>query len=453
MLRKGFLLLVLLGLLAIVALPTQAQPPIAPSQPQPFVLIPTPNPERPDSPPNRPVLEAPSSVPTELWCGFGCGNHIDRLGASIQSYYATDYGRVGALTFPIVASAAGHATQFVVTGILLGSSQAGCPVDLDPNLDGTQGHAILIDHGNGWSTFYLHMSEVTLPPDGQVNAGDIIGIAGCTGSNSIHLHFDLRWRDADGTSWTYPPDFITPLPAPSVDLVLLIDTTASMGDDIDAAKASAQEIVSNLKEQVPDSRIAVVDFRDFPSRTGASYDYPYRDALGFTFDEIAAINAINGLSLGFGGDTAETLNCALMHVMNADRCAGRGFNTTLGPWRPISSKSIIYLTDAPALSPEPFTDFTNESVIAAGNAGGFVLEEGDIEEGYRGDPEVPGIVVYPIVVGGSSLALEDAEEIAAGTGGQVFTADSADEVVQAIIDAIDEVVDPTDTLYLPLTGR
>lgn len=51
-----------------------------------------------------------------------------------------------------------------------------------------------------------------------------------------------------------------------LDLIFTIDVTGSMWDDIDAVKASATEIVNEISNKVPDWRIAVVDFQDFPVR-------------------------------------------------------------------------------------------------------------------------------------------------------------------------------------------
>jgi hypothetical protein len=242
-------------------------------------------------------------------------------------------------------------------------------------------------------------------------------------------------------------------PAPTttaVDLAFVIDTTGSMGDDIDAVKAAANEIINLIKFAAPNSRIAVVDFRDFPSR-GASYDYPYRDALAFTGDGTVAKNAINGLSLGFGGDGPETLFCALMHTMKNDRCAGQGASTSIGGWRrDTNAKFVIYMTDAPALSPEPFTGFTIEDVKRAAQEGGFdVLPEGGAIAAANSSSEltalaVPGVHILPVVVGGNPVALAQATELADATDGAVFAAATAGDVVAAIREALAVVVTPPD---------
>ena len=55
------------------------------------------------------------------------------------------------------------------------------------------GNYIIIDHGNGISTVYAHLSSVDVPEGQAVNAGDVIGRTGTTGwSTGIHLHFEIR---------------------------------------------------------------------------------------------------------------------------------------------------------------------------------------------------------------------------------------------------------------------
>ena len=139
------------------------------------------------------------------------------------------------------------------------------------------------------------------------------------------------------------------------------------------------------------------------------------------------------------GDLPETLYCALMHVMDSTyNCAGQGSNTSIGTWRPIDGKFIVYLTDAPALSPEPFTGNSAFTVYNEAISGGFELFGGE------GEPEevlTPhGISIYPIVIGGNPVAIEQANELAVATGGQVFYAPTAADVVGAIIDAITHII-------------
>ena len=55
------------------------------------------------------------------------------------------------------------------------------------------GNYVVIDHGNGLSTVYAHMSAFTKPFGSVVKAGEQIGAIGTTGaSTGPHLHFEVR---------------------------------------------------------------------------------------------------------------------------------------------------------------------------------------------------------------------------------------------------------------------
>ena len=58
---------------------------------------------------------------------------------------------------------------------------------------GGYGNMVEIDHGNGISTRYGHMSEVLVRVGEMVDRSDVIGLAGSTGrSTGTHLHYEVR---------------------------------------------------------------------------------------------------------------------------------------------------------------------------------------------------------------------------------------------------------------------
>lgn len=62
--------------------------------------------------------------------------------------------------------------------------------------EGGYGHYVLVEHENGLSTLYGHLSERLVKVGEKVLPGDIVGLAGNTGrSSGVHLHFEIRYGD------------------------------------------------------------------------------------------------------------------------------------------------------------------------------------------------------------------------------------------------------------------
>jgi murein DD-endopeptidase MepM/ murein hydrolase activator NlpD len=58
-----------------------------------------------------------------------------------------------------------------------------------------EGNCVMIDHGQGLLTMYLHLSEFKVKEGEAVKKGQILGLSGGTGrATAPHLHFAVRWR-------------------------------------------------------------------------------------------------------------------------------------------------------------------------------------------------------------------------------------------------------------------
>lgn len=58
-----------------------------------------------------------------------------------------------------------------------------------------EGNCVMIDHGQGLITMYLHLSEIKVKEGDAVEKGQILGLSGGTGrATAPHLHFAVRWR-------------------------------------------------------------------------------------------------------------------------------------------------------------------------------------------------------------------------------------------------------------------
>lgn len=79
---------------------------------------------------------------------------------------------------------------------------------------GGAGNYVVIDHGGGWTTHYMHLDSFTGSQGQQVGPGDEIGKVGTTGGSSgDHLHFEERLNGTaqdivlDGKTLGYPGSY------------------------------------------------------------------------------------------------------------------------------------------------------------------------------------------------------------------------------------------------------
>lgn len=268
---------------------------------------------------------------------------------------------------------------------------------------------------------------------------DNLGSVGAQGSQlaiASGTNTQLNVTYSDIQSATDPNAFGQKMDA--LDLVFCIDTTGSMGDDIAAVKTAARQITDAIADEIPDFRIAVVDYKDFnqPSSEpnagsyGDNSDYPYRTDLEFTTDTNQVIDALNELTASGGADWPESVYTAVMHCIDHNSLMGAlegelygADANSMGPgaWRSGDvMRVVILMGDAPPHDPEPFTGYTLDDIVEA--AGGAEPKR-----------------IVSVLIGQDPEAGSYFRSLAGETGGTVLEAAGAEEVVGALLDAIEMI--------------
>lgn len=220
------------------------------------------------------------------------------------------------------------------------------------------------------------------------------------------------------------------------DVAFVIDNTGSMADDIESVQLLATNIVSTISAS-PSWRIAFVYYNDPAAGV----------LLDFTDDLTQIYATIAALSASGGGDTPEHVYSGLKAALDM-------------AWRPDASRTIITMGDAPPKDPEPGTGLTEEDIVALANTVNVIadvtpsvrsLAPRNASAGVRQvvDDSVTIAVPVPgasplmmISVDNSASTTTAFESLSNGTDGKTFPVTDASEVVDAIIEAVKEVIPP-----------
>jgi murein DD-endopeptidase MepM/ murein hydrolase activator NlpD len=123
------------------------------------------------------------------------------LGLSLTEDSPTDTGGGGKLAQPVSGT---QTTPFdpshegidisAPSGTTISAAAAGTVTKVESTAEsGGYGNYTCISHGDGLSTCYAHLTDVSVEKGADVEAGEKVGTVGCTGNcTGPHLHFEVR---------------------------------------------------------------------------------------------------------------------------------------------------------------------------------------------------------------------------------------------------------------------
>jgi murein DD-endopeptidase MepM/ murein hydrolase activator NlpD len=69
---------------------------------------------------------------------------------------------------------------------------------------GGYGRLVIVDHGNGFETYYAHLSRLDVMPGQEIRQGELVGAVGASGRvTAPHLHYEVRIRKAPVNPYRY----------------------------------------------------------------------------------------------------------------------------------------------------------------------------------------------------------------------------------------------------------
>jgi Ca2+-binding RTX toxin-like protein len=356
--------------------------------------------------------------------------------------------------------------QAIDSGFLVGGSIDAAPLgntkdvfigtDARQNMKGGEGDDFF--YGNGGNDIFRG-DEGNDYVDGGAGNADIAVFSGLCFDYEITENGDGTWtvRDTragspDGTDTLKDVEQIKFLDGkidlipgqtivcPGLNIVLAIDVSGSMRDDIDAVKAISRDLVDTIfgsTSQPLASRLGIVLFGESPPQPTVALTFT--DQQDISARKAAALAAINGLSFTAGG--TELQNTAVLTALNGGA----------GAWDPKSFfKHVIVFTDEDADDPQlqaqviaqaqNLNTTVTPGSIGAGTTSGVNSREPAGNQPFVDDTQSTSnqVLLSSVIIGNSSSANQQAQQLADATGGQVFNADPNDPstAAQAVLSAL-----------------
>ncbi|MCD4685084.1 MAG: VWA domain-containing protein [Anaerolineae bacterium] len=204
---------------------------------------------------------------------------------------------------------------------------------------------------------------------------------------------------------TLPPPDHTPLGR--LDVMLVIDASSSMNDEIDSVQRSALDIAQNLRGMVDDTRFAAGMFADYDA------DLPWELLTDFTTD-INSFNTAIGRIHEYGGHSLpESYTRALWESSQLS-------------WRDDAVRLIVLFTDDEPHYDDPGRDEQDGTADD--------LNYNAVLAGLEGQ----GIRVISVNSGGDSGAEKALQQAAATTNGRYFALGNAEDIPQQVVSLIEQ---------------
>lgn len=234
-----------------------------------------------------------------------------------------------------------------------------------------------------------------------------------------------------GGSFTVDKTVTTPEIPPKPDIVLLVDTTGSMGSTIANVQANLNTAIASVRSVQPSAQFAVASYRD----VGEPGLFTVKQQLTANTTDVQ--NAVNGLSAGGGGDTPEAWINALYEVST-------GAITN----RPGSSRIVVLVGDASSHDPSnghTLADATNALTASGARvvAVNVVSGSGDgLDAAHQATAVVnatsgqlsssnPGAVTNAVVAGLRNLDVTVTPEVVSCDSGLSVSFNKTDVTVQS----------------------
>lgn len=208
----------------------------------------------------------------------------------------------------------------------------------------------------------IKISEADLESRLGLKKGSLAGMKGVStqadGKGTVTRVGDIYQVSTDETLNVFYTDIALPdVEGVDTDIAFVIDTTGSMGDEIDGVRENVKTLAESIAKAARSYRIALVDYKDGPDEGDA---YVARTDVDFTADVAQFQAGADALSADGGGDYAESVYSGVEQALNLK-------------WRDGVKKSVFIIGDAPGKDPEPASGLTQKDVIAKASSEGVSL--------------------------------------------------------------------------------